>query len=173
LTAMTVPFPKCWWVEYHLLAGPTISGGPETETLRNLDALHRAGIGAIVSLIPLEQLSWKPELWPRIEEEIRFRFSLQLFPLRDRTVPRRPMMRAILDAIDEELTRGRKVFLHCLAGRGRTGIVVGCWLVRHGLAERLGVLDRIAELRAKAGLSSPSPETEAQCALVTSWRYRE
>jgi hypothetical protein len=173
LLATTVPFPKCWWVEHHLLAGPTFSGSSETETLRNLDALHTAGIGAIVSLLPLEHLSLNANLRARFEEEIRFRFSFQEFPLRDGTVPRRPMMRAILDAIDQELTRGRKVFLHCLAGRGRTGTVVGCWLARHRLAERLGVLDRIAELRAKAGLSIPSPETEAQCGLVTSWRQRE
>jgi protein-tyrosine phosphatase len=160
-------------VEHHFLAGPAFSRGSERETWQNLDALHAAGIGAIVSLIPLKDLLWNARLLPRIEEEIRLRFSFQAFPLHDGTVPRRLKMRAILDAIDLELTRGRKVFLHCLAGRGRTGIVVGCWLVRHGLAERLGVLDRIAELRAKAGLSSPSPETEAQCALVTSWRYRE
>lgn len=171
--AISVPLPKCWWVEHHLLAGLTFSGSSETEILRNLDALHAAGIGAIVSLLPSEHLSWNAELRARIGEEIRSRFSLQVFFLRDGTVPRRPKMRAILDAIDRELTRGRKVFLHCFTGRDRTGIVAGCWLARHGLAESLGLLDRIAELRVQAGLFSPSPETEAQRGLVTSWRHRE
>lgn len=168
-----IPFSKCWWVEHNLLAGPAFAGDSEVETLRNLAALEKAGIGAIVSLVPLEHLICRAEFRRRLEEEIQRRFSLQEFPLRDGSVPRRPWMRIILNAIDRELTRDRKVFLHCVAGRGRTGTAVGCWLARHRLAKGLGVLKRIAELRAQAGLSFPSPETDAQRGLVVSWRPHE
>jgi hypothetical protein len=53
-------------------------------------------------------------------------------PLRDFTAPPREEMRMILDLIDSELTDGGAVYLHCYGGIGRTGTVVGCWLVRHG-----------------------------------------
>ena len=56
-------------------------------------------------------------------------------------------MTAILDAIDTSLTGGRLVYVHCWGGVGRTGTVVGCWLLRHGLATRDAVLDTLAQLR--------------------------
>ncbi len=56
-----------------------------------------------------------------------------------------------LDAIDEEIARGGVVFVHCWAGCGRTGVVVGCWLVRHG-SDPHDALARIAKSR---GLGCP------------------
>ena len=41
-------------------------------------------------------------------------------------------MASILDAIDAALDGGKTVYVHCWGGVGRTGTVVGCWLVRHG-----------------------------------------
>ena len=35
-------------------------------------------------------------------------------------------------AIDEAMSAGKAVYVHCWGGVGRTGTVVGCWLVRHG-----------------------------------------
>ena len=44
------------------------------------------------------------------------------------------LMRSILDAIDAAVSQGRRVYVHCRAGIGRTGTVVGCYLVRHGMS---------------------------------------
>ena len=41
-------------------------------------------------------------------------------------------MSDILDAIDAALRDGKTVYVHCWGGVGRTGTVIGCWLVRHG-----------------------------------------
>lgn len=160
-------------MDHNLLAGPTYCGNSESETQHNLDALYALEIGAIVSLIPLEDLIWSAEVRTRIEKEFLSRFFVQVFPLKDAGAPFRREMKELLNAVDDQLTRGRKVYLHCHAGRGRTGTVVGCWLARHGLAQGLQVLDRIAELRSQAGLSFASPETDAQRGLVVSWRHGE
>ena len=53
-------------------------------------------------------------------------------PIRDFSVPTRDGLVVILDEIDAELDTGGLVFVHCWAGCGRTGVVVGSWLVRHG-----------------------------------------
>lgn len=76
----------------------------------------------------------------------------------------------ILDAIDEEVATGGVPYVHCWGGIGRTGTVVGCWLVRHGL-DRGDPLARIAELR-RLVLDSfmPSPQTTAQRDVVLGWR---
>ena len=76
-------------------------------------------------------------------------------------------MRAILDRIDAELADGQVVYVHCWGGHGRTGTVVGCWLVRRGAVPK-AALARIAELRRDVPDAAwmPSPEPNEQTRLV-------
>jgi protein-tyrosine phosphatase len=74
-----------------------------------------------------------------------------------------------LGASDSAREQGLGVYLHCWGGIGRTGTVVGCWLVRHG-ASGSAALDRIAELHgATPDGARRSPETEAQREAVLGW----
>lgn len=84
-------------------------------------------------------------------------------PIRDLSVPSSEALVATLDAIDAELAAGGAVFVHCWAGCGRTGVVVGCWLVRHGATPE-EALARIAETR---GLGCP--QTLEQRLTIMSW----
>ena len=69
----------------------------------------------------------------------------------------------VLDAIDQALTNGKNLYLHCHAGLGRTGITVGCWLVRKG-ATGQQALQQIKEW------NPYSPQTEEQHQYVRNWR---
>jgi protein-tyrosine phosphatase len=84
-------------------------------------------------------------------------------PIRDLSVPTNHDLVAVLDTIDEELGRDGVVYVHCWAGCGRTGVVVACWLVRHGASPH-DALDRIAEARGRG-----CPQTLEQRLLVLSW----
>jgi protein-tyrosine phosphatase len=84
-------------------------------------------------------------------------------PVRDLSVPTPDQLVAILDEIDAELEQGGVVYVHCWAGCGRTGVVVGCWLVRHGASPH-AALDRIAETR-----GAGCPQTLEQRLTVLSW----
>ena len=84
-------------------------------------------------------------------------------PIRDFSTPSGDELVAILDAIDVELDAGGLVYVHCWAGCGRTGVVVGSWLVRHG-ADPNDALRRIAETR---GLGCP--QTLEQRLVVLAW----
>jgi len=86
-------------------------------------------------------------------------------PIRDFSVPTRDGLVATLDEIDAELAAGGIVYVHCWAGCGRTGVVVGSWLVRHG-ADPNDALQRIAEAR---GLGCP--QTLEQRLVVLDWRH--
>jgi protein-tyrosine phosphatase len=85
-------------------------------------------------------------------------------PIRDFSVPTRDGLVATLDEIDAELAAGGVVYVHCWAGCGRTGVVVGSWLVRHG-ADPGDALRRIAEAR---GLGCP--QTMEQRVFVLDWQ---
>jgi protein-tyrosine phosphatase len=67
-------------------------------------------------------------------------------PIRDFSVPTPAALESALDEIDAELAGGGLVYVHCWAGCGRTGVVVGSWLVRHGMTPH-EALALIAERR--------------------------
>ena len=78
-------------------------------------------------------------------------------------------MRHILNMLDSALATGYGVYVHSYAGQGRTGTVVGCFLVRHGWSGQ-EALGRIVELR--LGLDpqrNPSPITRQQVQFVLDW----
>lgn len=94
-------------------------------------------------------------------------------PIVDVSIPKSPeQMTGILDAVDAALDSGDIVYVHCRGGIGRTGTVVGCWLVRHGLTgeEALAQVDEWWRGMAKARPGRCSPETYEQRQYVLGWR---
>jgi protein-tyrosine phosphatase len=88
------------------------------------------------------------------------------FPISDFGVPSFAKMNELLDMLDAALQSGHAVFVHCWAGVGRTGTVIGCYLVRHGMTGAQA-LARLVTLRSGlADASRRSPESEAQCQMV-------
>ena len=85
-------------------------------------------------------------------------------PIRDFSVPTRDGLVATLDEIDADLDAGGIVYVHCWAGCGRTGVVVGSWLVRHG-ADPNDALQRIPDARGRG-----CPQTLEQRLVVLDWR---
>jgi hypothetical protein len=103
------------------------------------------------------------------------------FPIRDYRLPDSPnALRELLERIAGYAASGKRTYIHCAAGRGRTGLVVGCLLQVLGMVESGDeALDRVQELfdtteRAKEerrrGAALISPETPRQCDFVRDWR---
>ena len=96
--------------------------------------------------------------------------TYQQFPIENMRTPAHAHMRDILDAIDSALNAGKNIYLHCYGGIGRTGTVVGCYLVRHGM-EGSQALKQIARLRVETpGGWRISPETYHQHTMVMDWK---
>ena len=90
-------------------------------------------------------------------------------PVEDWGAPTVEEMPGILDDIDAAVATDRAVYVHCMAGLGRTGVVVGCYLVRHGMSGA-EALDEIPRLRLGiAGAPMTSPYTEAQRQMIRDW----
>lgn len=90
-------------------------------------------------------------------------------PIPDMGTPTAGHVMRILDDIDEARASGGIAYVHCWGGVGRTGTVIGCWLMRHGLDDG-DPIARIAELRTGLSGDRPSPETPEQTELVRGWR---
>lgn len=83
-------------------------------------------------------------------------------------------MVAILDSIDAHISHAKPVYVLCWGGRGRTGTVVGCYLVRHKLSEPHEAVDMISELRRHTeDHDEPSPESRRQFEMGLSWALGE
>jgi protein-tyrosine phosphatase len=119
--------------------------------------LVNAGVTLFVDLTQPGELEPYASL---VEEPVRYVNR----PIRDFSIPTQGELIATLDEIDAELEAGGVVYVHCWAGCGRTGVVVGSWLVRHG-EEPQEALRRIAEAR---GLGCP--QTLEQRVFVLDWR---
>jgi protein-tyrosine phosphatase len=94
------------------------------------------------------------------------------FTITDHDIPAPETMRAVLDEIDSALAAGRKVYLHCWGGIGRTGTVVGCYLIRHGHSGR-DALKQMAEWWKdvpKSRIWLHTPETTQQMDFILNWK---
>lgn len=83
-------------------------------------------------------------------------------------------MQRILNTIDAGRASGRRVYVHCWGGVGRTGTVVGCYVVRLRCSgeealrkvEELFATMSADKVRRHGGIS---PQTNAQRSFVRHW----
>lgn len=156
-----------------LLAGEYPSGRNEETTLERVGRLLDAGIDCFIDLTEPGELDAYENMLPGPYSRNAVIYLRK--PIPDHGLPASAeQMEEILDELDTALSEGRRIYLHCRAGIGRTNLVAGCWLARGGV-EGEAALGRLNELwRASARSETwPSvPETDAQSDYVRDWRSR-
>ena len=172
------PYPYAYWVVPGRFLAGYHPGHPDEFFLEmQMRALIACGIRLVVDLTEEHESEFYPEICVpyattilETARELGKELECSSHPIPDMGISSRAEMRRILDEIDAELERGGGVYVHCLAGVGRTGTVVGCWLARHGIATGEDVLNRIIQLRAGCAYARhPSPQSDRQCEMVTGW----
>jgi len=173
------PFPRSYWVlPGSLLAGFYPGSQDPVEAGAKLQALFDVGIRCIVNLMEPGERDRSGLLfsdYSGIFAEIAAGQAQEVcclrFPVRDLDVPNEAIMGQILEAIDAAIEAGRPVYVHCWGGIGRTGTVVGCFLICRGMADPETVIEQIRQLRegVDAQWHRLSPETQGQIEFVRSW----
>ena len=167
------PIPNSYWVVPGRFAAGEYPGAKDMVDARaKLGTLLSAGITCFVDLTETGELLPYHDLLHEETGHLGLSVAHARHPIRDGKVPHSPtVMAGILDVIDAFMDEGKAVYVHCYGGIGRTGTVVGCWLVRHGQTGD-AALDRIAQWWSgveKVRLRPRSPETQEQCDYVRNW----
>lgn len=97
------------------------------------------------------------------------------FAIPDRCTPAsHALVSDICAVLEDSLNRGRKAAIHCRGGVGRTGTIVGCWLVQSGVVkdgkEALDFIEREWSQVEKSKRFPRSPETGGQEEYVKCFR---
>jgi predicted protein tyrosine phosphatase len=172
-SVLNVPFVNTYWVvPGQFLAGEHPMEFDASITVARLTALLDAGVRTFVNLTEeREKMQNYSGLLRTMATDRRLEIQILQIPIPDRGVPSVELLKSILDAIDGSLTNKNPVFVHCFAGVGRTGTIVGCYLKRHGHAKEQDVIEKISGLRRlMPGGSEASPHTPEQIRIVKNWK---
>jgi len=160
-----------WLVPGRLLAGEYPGARTDEEARRKLGAFLDAGIDFFLDLT--EEDEGLAPYAPLLLEEAGARgraVTYKRLAIPDLGAPTAARMHEIQQAITRAFDEGHTVYVHCWSGVGRTGTVIGCYLVE----QEVSGAEALAEIRRlRRGIEDSrrnSPETGAQEDFVKSWR---
>ena len=174
-----VPIDRSYWVEPGLFLAGAFPGHPDPEqATARIRAFLSAGIRTFVNLMFEYETDHDQNLFvpyaPTVEREAA-RMGIEAhchrYRIRDVSTPSIELMDEIQATLRESFARNAPVYVHCWGGKGRTGQVVGIYLIEQGLATSEDFVQVIAELREADTGVGESPETLEQIDFVT--RYVE
>jgi protein-tyrosine phosphatase len=141
--------------------------------MSRLDSYLDCGITDFIDLTTPGELDPYEDLLHELGQTRQLQVDYLRLPIVDMSVPEDPgNMTRILDEIDQRIDTGGTVYVHCWGGIGRTGTVIGCYLVRQGLTgdSALGQLARLWPQMEKSAWYETTPQTPEQFDYVRRWR---
>jgi atypical dual specificity phosphatase len=115
----------------------------------HLDWLAREGVSVLINLTDHEYRDT--------------RFRIHGIPVPDGAAPGEAQIQEFCRLVEDELTRQKTIYVHCLAGCGRTGTMMACYLVYRDRLDPREAIRHVREIR------PCSIETAAQAEAVISW----
>jgi Swiss Army Knife protein, DSP-PTPase phosphatase domain len=170
--SLNKPILDSYWVKPGQLLVGEYPGHYEVHQARQrLSAFLEAGFTNFIDLTNLNELIPYESILMELARPSNLNAEYTRISIQDGGVPSYETMNRILNTIDDALGKGRKVYVHCWGGVGRTGTVVGCYLVRHGMTGEQA-LRQIANWWMEVPkhiYHQTTPETEEQAEFIRNW----
>lgn len=155
-------------------AGPAPRFVEDKALNADLKFLKNIGVNRIISLIKMEPDSDEFQGYQTYQNLVpTYDMGWSEFGIPDFGIPDYQETRQFLVSIDAWLAQGENLYLHCHAGIGRTGLIVGAYLIHSGSIDVNGVLEKIAFLRKKTPRGNfQSPETPEQIEWLLGFKVK-
>lgn len=171
-TPLPLPTPHAYWaIPGRLLAGEYPDHSEEAQTVDKLRRFQEAGITLFFDLTEAGEHGLRPYA-PQLAlayDPLGVHVKHRRYPIPDMGTPDVPQMHAIQESLAHYLAQGETVYVHCFGGIGRTGTVIGCWLVEQGMSGDEALAQIGAWRQGTPDGWKQSPETEAQRQMVRRW----
>jgi protein-tyrosine phosphatase len=154
-----------WWVQPdRLLADEYPGARHETWAREKIGCLLDAGIDSFVDLTEAGVMKPYEHLLADVAAETGQPIpNYHRFPIPDVYVVSDDDYDNTLAHIRTELDDGKVVYVHCWGGKGRTGTVIGCWLIDNDGLDYKATMRRLQDLRAGTKKAHEGvPESSAQ-----------
>jgi hypothetical protein len=163
---MNRPIPNSYWViPGRLLAGEYPMGADYSDARARLAQFRESGVNYFIDLTEEGELPGYRHL---LAVHTRYLRS----PIADTSIPNEPVqMQGLLSELHTGLEAKRCIYVHCRAGIGRTGVLVGCYLAEasgNG-KDALKELNRLWQ-QSDRSLTWPTvPQTPQQADYIRQW----
>lgn len=167
-----LPILESYWVEENRFLAGEYPGSSNYGFMRQrIDLFLEAGVNTFVDLTRANEL---PSYETVLKEQTKIynvSTAYHRFAIRDHGVPSSALMTSILNTIDDAIKNVGCVYVHCWGGVGRTGMVVGCYLIRHGYTNQQAVIEvnRLYKTRPNNLYFPRSPESDEQVEFILNW----
>lgn len=171
-----IPYLDSYWViAEKFLAGAYPGGMDEETTRKKVQSLIHAGIDCVIDLTqPGDAFTTYAKILASEAADYGIEIERVNFPIPDYDIPSDELMQKVLDCIDDHLDRGKRVYIHCIGGIGRTGTAVACYLVRHGMSGQEALVQLQVLRQNSASWYRRSPESDLQIEFVVKWeKYKK
>lgn len=164
------PIPDSYWViPGRLLAGEHPGARVNTEARHKLRLFLDAGVTFFLDLTEAGELAPYAALLREEAASRNMAVEHHRMPIPDLSSPASAQVVRTLDAIAAAIAAGHCVYVHCWGGIGRTGTIVGCYLVPHGMTGPQALTEIARLRRSMPDAWRISPETPEQQARVRAW----
>jgi hypothetical protein len=160
------PLPNSYWaIPGRLLAGEYPIGIDYTDARGRLALFREAGVNYFIDLTEQGEL-------PSYRHLLPVHTQYRRFPIEDTGIPKSAAeTQEVLSDIRAALKSSRRIYLHCRAGIGRTGLIVGCYLADEAGDGKAALL-QLNQLwqQSERAMSWPKvPQTAQQADYIRHW----
>ncbi|MGC8743801.1 MAG: ADP-ribosylglycohydrolase family protein [Verrucomicrobiia bacterium] len=170
------PTWNCYWLQPgRVMVGEYPSSRALANTREKLREFLNAGFSCFIDLTEEGELHPYSDVLKDEAKKMGIDVMYIRIPIRDVGIPTREYMIKILDAIDKAASDNRLVYVHCRGGIGRTAIVAGCFLVRHGMSgeQALEALHHFLEEVEPGDVVPRAPGTYEQQYFIKNWKEKD